>query len=32
MSATTEQFAPPLGLTMACELLQVPRSSIYRAQ
>jgi putative transposase len=32
MIATTEQLAPTLGLTMACEVLQVPRSSVYRAR
>ena len=32
MIATTEQFAPTLGLATACDLLQVPRSSVYRAR
>jgi putative transposase len=32
MIATTEQLAPTLGLTTACEVLQVPRSSVYRAR
>jgi putative transposase len=32
MIATTEQFAPTLGLATACDILQVPRSSVYRAR
>jgi putative transposase len=32
MIATTEQLAPTLGLTTACDALQVPRSSVYRAR
>jgi len=32
MIATTEQLAPTLGLTTACAVLQVPRSSVYRAR
>jgi len=32
MIATTEQLAPTLGLATACDILQVPRSSIYRAR
>lgn len=32
MIATTEQLAPTLGLTTACDVLQVPRSSVYRAR
>ncbi len=32
MIATTEQLAPTLGLTTACDILQVPRSSVYRAR
>ena len=32
MIATTEQLAPTLGLVRACDVLQVPRSSIYRAR
>jgi putative transposase len=32
MIATTEQLAPILGLTTACDILQVPRSSVYRAR
>jgi putative transposase len=32
MIATTEQLAPVLGLTTACDVLRVPRSSIYRAR
>ena len=30
--ATTEQLAPTLGITTACAVLQVPRSSVYRAR
>jgi len=30
--ATTEQLAPTLGVTTACAVLQVPRSSVYRAR
>jgi putative transposase len=32
MIATTEQLAPTLGLVTACDILQVPRSSVYRAR
>jgi len=32
MIATTEQLAPTLGLATACDILQVPRSSVYRAR
>ncbi len=32
MIATTEQLAPTLGLTTACDVLSVPRSSVYRAR
>lgn len=32
MIATTEQLAPALGLTTACDVLSVPRSSVYRAR
>jgi len=32
MIATTEQLAPSLGLATACDILQVPRSSVYRAR
>ena len=32
MIATTEQLAPQLGLTTVCDVLQVPRSSVYRAR
>ena len=32
MIATTEQLAPALGLTTACAVLQVSRSSVYRAR
>ena len=32
MIATTEQLAPTLGLTTACDILSVPRSSVYRAR
>ena len=32
MIATAEQLAPRLGLTTACDVLSVPRSSIYRAR
>ena len=32
MIATTEQLAPALGLATACDSLQVPRSSVYRAR
>ena len=32
MIATTEQLAPRLGLRTACDILQVPRSSVYRAR
>jgi putative transposase len=32
MIATTEQVAPVLGLTTACDVLSVPRSSVYRAR
>jgi putative transposase len=32
MIATTEQLAPTLGLVTACAVLQVPRSSVYRAR
>jgi len=32
MIATTEQLAPTLGLATACDVLQVPRSSVYRAR
>ncbi len=32
MIATTEQLAHTLGLTTACEVLQMPRSSVYRAR
>ncbi len=32
MIATTEQLAPTLGLTTVCAVLQVSRSSVYRAR
>jgi putative transposase len=32
MIATTEQLATTLGLVTACDVLQVPRSSVYRAR
>jgi putative transposase len=32
MIATTEQLAPTLGLVTACDVLQAPRSSVYRAR
>ena len=32
MIATTEQLAPTLGLVTACDVLRVPRSSVYRAR
>jgi putative transposase len=32
MIATTEQLAHTLGLTTACDVLQMPRSSVYRAR
>ena len=32
MIATTEHLAPTLGLTTACDILSVPRSSVYRAR
>jgi len=32
MIVTTEQFAPTLGLATACDILQVARSSVYRAR
>jgi putative transposase len=32
MIATTEQLAHTLGLTTACAVLQMPRSSVYRAR
>jgi len=32
MIATTEHLASTLGLVAACEVLQVPRSSVYRAR
>ena len=32
MIATTEQLASTLGLVTACDVLQVPRSSVYRAR
>jgi putative transposase len=32
MMATTEQLASTLGLATACDILQVPRSSVYRAR
>ena len=32
MIATTEQLASQLGLTTVCDVLQVPRSSVYRAR
>jgi len=32
MIASTEQLAPTLGLVTACDVLQVPRSSVYRAR
>jgi putative transposase len=32
MIAVTEQLAPTLGLTTACDVLQVPRSCVYRAR
>lgn len=32
MIATLEQLAPTLGLVTACDILQVPRSSVYRAR
>ena len=32
MIATTEQLAQTLGLTTACDVLQMPRSSVYRAR
>ena len=32
MIVTTEQLAPTLGLVTACDVLQVPRSSVYRAR
>ena len=32
MIASIEQLAPTLGLATACDILQVPRSSIYRAR
>jgi putative transposase len=32
MIATTEQLAPTLGLATACDVLSVPRSSVYRAR
>jgi putative transposase len=32
MIATTEQLAPALGLATACDVLSVPRSSVYRAR
>jgi putative transposase len=32
MIAATEQLAPTLGLTTACDVLQVPRSRVYRAR
>ena len=32
MIATIEQLAPTLGLVTACDILQVPRSSVYRAR
>jgi hypothetical protein len=32
MIATTEHLAATLGLVTACDVLQVPRSSVYRAR
>jgi putative transposase len=32
MIATTEELVPALGLLTACDILQVPRSSVYRAR
>ena len=32
MIMSTEQLAPTLGVATACDILQVPRSSVYRAR
>ena len=32
MITSTEQLAPTLGVATACDILQVPRSSVYRAR